>query len=59
MNQSSCFRDITLGNNGAYSATAGWDATTGLGSPLGMQLIQAEQSTATQAAVTKGTRIQT
>ena len=29
------FRDITSGNNGAYSARAGWDACTGLGSPDG------------------------
>ncbi len=30
----SCFRDITSGNNGLYSATAGYDFCTGLGSPL-------------------------
>ncbi|MFZ0664008.1 MAG: S53 family peptidase [Acidobacteriaceae bacterium] len=29
------FRDITSGNNGAYSAGPGWDACTGLGSPMG------------------------
>ena len=29
------FHDITSGNNGAFSATAGWDACTGLGSPIG------------------------
>ncbi|SEC53112.1 S53 family peptidase [Terriglobus roseus] len=29
------FRDITQGNNGAYKAGAGWDACTGLGSPIG------------------------
>ncbi|MFZ0164244.1 MAG: S53 family peptidase, partial [Trebonia sp.] len=29
------FNDITQGNNGAYSAGPGWDATTGLGSPNG------------------------
>ena len=27
------FRDITQGNNGAFSAAPGWDACTGLGSP--------------------------
>jgi kumamolisin len=27
--------DITQGNNGAYSAGPGWDACTGLGSPIG------------------------
>ena len=30
--------DITQGNNGAFSATPGWDACTGLGSPNGDQL---------------------
>jgi kumamolisin len=35
------FRDITSGNNGAYSATAGWDACTGLGSPNGADLLAA------------------
>jgi kumamolisin len=29
------FHDITDGNNGAYSAGPGWDACTGLGSPVG------------------------
>jgi len=29
------FTDITTGNNGAYSAGAGWDACSGLGSPIG------------------------
>jgi len=32
------FNDITAGNNGAYSARAGWDACTGLGSPKQVQL---------------------
>jgi kumamolisin len=41
--QASDFRDITMGNNGAYSATFGWDPCTGLGSPLGTQLLQALQ----------------
>jgi kumamolisin len=31
-------RDITKGNNGAFSASQGWDPCTGLGSPNGMQL---------------------
>ena len=35
------FRDITIGNNGAYSAGPGWDACTGLGSPIGEQLLAA------------------
>jgi pseudomonalisin/xanthomonalisin len=29
----SAFHDITSGNNGGYSATVGWDKTTGLGTP--------------------------
>ncbi len=31
-------RDITQGNNGDFSAQAGWDACTGLGSPNGQAL---------------------
>jgi kumamolisin len=50
LDQSSDFRDITMGNNGAYSATFGWDACTGLGSPLGTQLLQALQQGAPAAA---------
>jgi kumamolisin len=34
------FRDITQGNNGAFSAGPGWDACTGLGSPVGSAVIQ-------------------
>jgi kumamolisin len=41
------FRDITSGNNGAFSAGPGWDATTGLGSPNGIQI--ADTLTGTQA----------
>ena len=36
---SSAFHDIVSGNNGAFSAGPGWDACTGLGSPLGAKLI--------------------
>ena len=32
-------RDITQGNNGAYSANAGWDPCTGYGSPNGVLLL--------------------
>jgi len=46
MNQNSGFRDITQGNNGAFSATPGWDPCTGLGTPIGTRLLQA-LSTAT------------
>jgi kumamolisin len=34
-------RDITVGNNGSYSAGPGWDACTGLGSPDGQKLLKA------------------
>lgn len=37
----SAFRDITAGNNGAYSAGPGWDACTGNGSPNGIALASA------------------
>jgi kumamolisin len=33
------FNDITQGNNGAFSAGPGWDACTGLGSPIASTLI--------------------
>ena len=35
------FRDITSGNNGAYRAGPGWDACTGLGVPIGDELLGA------------------
>lgn len=35
------FRDITQGDNGAYTATTGWDACTGLGVPDGARLLGA------------------
>ena len=38
------FRDIVSGDNGAYSARAGWDACTGLGSPNGSALLQSLSS---------------
>jgi kumamolisin len=41
------FRDITSGNNGAFSAGPGWDATTGLGSPNGIQIATALAGTQT------------
>ena len=33
--------DITSGNNGSYSAKAGWDPCTGWGSPDGAKLLKA------------------
>jgi kumamolisin len=35
------FHDVTVGNNGAYSAGPGWDACTGFGSPDGNALLAA------------------
>jgi kumamolisin len=35
------FRDITTGDNGAYTASSGWDACTGLGVPRGTALLAA------------------
>jgi kumamolisin len=37
----SACNDVTQGNNGAYAATAGWDACTGLGSPNGQKIAAA------------------
>lgn len=34
------FNDITSGDNGDYAAKKGWDACTGLGSPIGSKLLQ-------------------
>ncbi len=34
------FRDITIGNNGAYAAKKGWDACTGWGTPNGVNLLK-------------------
>jgi kumamolisin len=42
------FRDITDGDNGAFSAGPGWDACTGLGSPDGAALLQRLEATPTQ-----------
>ncbi len=35
------FRDITQGNNGGFTAGPGWDACSGLGSPVGSGVIAA------------------
>jgi len=35
------FRDVVLGNNGAYAARPGWDACTGWGTPNGAALLAA------------------
>jgi kumamolisin len=52
------FHDITSGNNGAYSAGVGWDACTGLGSPIGVQIGSALGAPATaQASKAKAKKI--
>jgi kumamolisin len=38
------FTDVTTGDNGAYPATPGWDAVTGLGVPSGQRLCAALKS---------------
>jgi kumamolisin len=51
----SAFNDITVGNNGAFSAGPGWDACTGLGSPIANKLIPflAPASTSAKGASSK------
>lgn len=39
--EDTAFHDITSGNNGAFSAGPGWDACTGLGSPIGAAVVAA------------------
>jgi subtilase family serine protease len=36
LNNSSAFRDITSGSDGAYKCAVGWDYVTGVGSPIGL-----------------------
>ena len=58
VNQTTCFRDITAGNNGAYSAAPGWDAVTSLGSPIGAQLLQAALGVKVQSQAQTQTQTQ-
>jgi hypothetical protein len=52
---SSDFHDITTGSNGTYSATAGYDLATGLGSPVANLLVPALAGySATQAPAVSG-----
>jgi kumamolisin len=44
------FHDITSGNNGAFSAGPGWDACTGLGSPIGTAIVKLLAGASTSAA---------
>jgi kumamolisin len=43
------FRDIVQGNNGSFVASTGWDACTGLGSPIAPQLIKAIRPTSAKS----------
>ena len=52
-NAAASFRDITQGNNGAFKATPGWDACTGLGSPNVPDLITLLAQSATGTKPTK------
>jgi kumamolisin len=49
------FNDITTGNNGAYSAGPGWDACSGLGSPIGTQVAAALGAPSSAQAKRTGT----
>ncbi len=44
------FRDTTTGDNGGFTAAEGWDACTGLGSPIASRVISAIKSGASAAA---------
>jgi len=44
------FFDVTVGNNGDFTAGPGWDACTGLGSPNGQALLTAFQAVAANPA---------
>ncbi len=48
------YRDITTGNNGAYSAGVGWDAVTGMGS-FAQYLAQTTSSTPINPTSTSST----
>jgi len=50
INQSDGFNAITQGNNGAYSASPGWNPCTGQGSPMGSLLLTTLQAIVPQAA---------
>jgi kumamolisin len=45
----SAFRDIVQGNNGSFVAGTGWDACTGLGSPIAPQLIKVIRPTSAKS----------
>jgi len=49
------FSDVTVGDNGAFSAAPGWDPTTGLGSPMGGKLLTVLTSAKAPGAATEST----
>ncbi len=46
--QHQALNDVTSGTNGGFSATKGWDACTGLGSPNGQAILNALRSATTK-----------
>jgi kumamolisin len=48
------FNDIVSGNNGAYAAAKGWDACTGLGSPIGAAMTKLFATTNDDAFMVRG-----
>ena len=50
------FRDITSGNNGAYTAGPGWDPCTGLGSPIGTSIVSALATSTSSGSGRKGAK---
>ncbi len=51
--QRAAFNDITSGNNGDFDAAPGWDACTGLGTPVGTR-VAAALATAQGGSISKG-----
>ena len=49
------FNDVTSGNNGTYPAGPGWDACTGLGSPIGSRVATAFGAAPPAQAMKTGT----
>lgn len=49
------FHDITQGNNGSFSAGPGWDACTGMGSPIGTAVATVLSTTVSGSGSTKKT----
>jgi kumamolisin len=49
-NGQNAFRDTVDGNNGSFDAGKGWDACTGLGSPIAPKIISAIKPSAAGSA---------